>query len=40
VSDNINSVGYLAFFSLRKEPSSRLVVEAELSGKEIGIFRV
>jgi hypothetical protein len=40
VSDNINSIGYLAFFSLRKEPSSRLVVEAELSGKEIGIFRV
>ncbi len=40
VSENLKGVDYFAFFSLKKESSSRLVVEAELSGKEIGIFRV
>lgn len=40
IENNLQSINYLAYFSLRKEPISRLVAAAELMDKEVGIFRV
>jgi len=40
VSENISYANYYAFFSLPKEPLSRLVQQAQLvEGCEVGIFR-
>lgn len=40
IENRLDVVDYLAYFSLRKEPVSRLVAAAELSDREVGIFRV
>lgn len=39
ISDNISSVGFLAYFSKKNEPTSMLVAAAELSDVETAIFR-
>ena len=39
ISSHIDNVDYLAFFSKKNEPVSRLTASAELHGTEIGIFR-
>lgn len=40
ISDNLSYVNYFAFFSLPKEPLSRLVQKAQQAeGCEVGIFR-
>ena len=40
ISDNLSYVNYFAFFSLPKEPVSKLVQKAQLvEGCEVGIFR-
>lgn len=40
ISDNINDIAFLAFFSKKNEPASRNVVAAEMSDIEVGIFRI
>lgn len=40
IEEHLADVSYLAYFSKRKEPISRLVAAAELRGSEVGIFRV
>lgn len=37
--NNMNSVNYFAYLSKPKEPTSKLVGEAELHNIEVGIFR-
>lgn len=39
ISDNIDYVSYLAYFSKKNEAPSRLVAAAELAEIEIGIYR-
>lgn len=39
IQQNINNVGFFAYFSKRNEPVSKLVATAELSDVETGIFR-
>jgi hypothetical protein len=39
IGENIGYVTYFAFFGDKKEPPSKLVAAAELSGVETGIFR-
>jgi hypothetical protein len=39
IKNNINSVGYLAYFSKPKEPVSDLVDLAEAKDVEVGIYR-
>lgn len=39
ISENMGTINYFAFFSLPKEPKSRLVTEAESMNVEVGIFR-
>lgn len=39
IEENIDYVSYVAYFSNKNEPKSKLVVTAELSDTEIGIYR-
>ena len=39
VEENIDYMDYFAFLSKPKQPVSKLIANAELKGKEIGIFR-
>lgn len=39
ISENMASIDYFAYLSNPKEPVSKLVKEAELQQKEVGIFR-
>lgn len=40
ISENMEYVSYFAYFSKKKDANSKLVASAELSGTEVGIFRV
>lgn len=39
VEENMEYINYFAFMSKPKQPVSKLIANAELQGKEIGIFR-
>lgn len=39
ISDNVDYVTYLAYFSKKNEPTSKLVAAAELADVETGIYR-
>jgi hypothetical protein len=39
VNENMEYIDYFVFVSKPKEPVSKLIANAELKGKEIGIFR-
>jgi hypothetical protein len=40
IENRLQTVDYLAYFSQKREPVSRLVAAAELLDREVGIFRV
>jgi hypothetical protein len=39
VNENIDYMDYFVFVSKPKEPVSKIIANAELKGKEIGVFR-
>jgi hypothetical protein len=39
VNENIDYIDYFVFVSKPKEPVSKIIANAELKGKEIGVFR-
>jgi hypothetical protein len=39
VEENMEYMNYFAFLSKPKQPVSKLIANAELKGKEVGIFR-